>query len=311
MLNLGPEDIFAAATGSTLLELLAQAFRSGVEAPPRMHCEVARDPPVTLLLMPAWGLDGLMGVKIVTVAPGNAALGLDTVMGQYLLMSATTGEVLATLDGRALTLLRTAAVSALAASMLAPAGAGHLLIVGTGALAPHLARGHAAVRSYTRISIWGRRRERAESVACQLADEGLPAVAVMDLRAACEQADVVSCATLSQEPLVHGDWLRPGTHVDLVGSFKPTMREADDTLIARGRVVVDSATALSESGDLSQPIERGVIAVDSVGLLSTALRDGCPPPVDLSVFKAVGTAIADLAVAARIVAACAKPKSST
>jgi ornithine cyclodeaminase len=287
-----------------LIDALREAFRGDGTVPLRQHLTV----PVpggsdgTLLLMPAWTPARHVGVKIVTVFPDNADLGLPSVYGSYLLLSARTGEPLAMLDGRSLTVRRTAAASALAAGYLAREDARHLVMVGTGALAPNLIAAHAAVRRFDRISLWGRNPERAAALAHRLAGLGLPVRPVADLRAAVDGADIVSCATLSREPLVLGDWLRPGTHLDLVGGFTPAMREADDTAVRRSEVYVDTrAGATHEAGDIVQPLERGVLAAESIrGDLFDLARGTVPgrrTAGEITLFKSVGTALEDLAAA--------------
>ena len=213
----------------------------------------------TLLLMPAWSAAAL-GVKLVTVMPGNPARGLATVNAIYVLFDRITGAAKAVIDGEALTLRRTAAVSLLAARHLARADARNALIIGTGKLAPFMAHAHARARRLERLWVWGRRGEGAQSVAQRLRDEGLPAQAVEDLEGAVRGADIISCATTSTQPIVRGAWVGSGTHLDLVGGFRRGMREADDEAVARARIVVDTyAGALAEAADIVEPLERGVI----------------------------------------------------
>ncbi len=221
-----------------------------------------------------------------------------SVNAAYLLICGQTGETLAWIDGRALTLLRTAAVSALAADLLAPAEPGVLLMVGTGALSRHLIEGHRAVRGYRSILIWGRNPQRAAAVAQDLGARGWPVSAAADLETAARSADVISCATLTEAPLIHGAWLKPRCHLDLVGSFKPSMREADDACLRGAHIVVDTLAALHESGDLAAPLARGDIRESDVVLLNhEASRGGAEPRAARTVFKAVGVAHADLAAA--------------
>jgi ornithine cyclodeaminase len=259
----------------------------------------------TLLLMPAWTAEAaknFIGTKVVTVFPGNAARGRASVTGTYLLMQGDSGELLAAIDGRAFTLWRTAASSALAASFLARENVESLLIVGAGALAPYLIRAHASVRALRNIVIWNRTRERAESLAAEFSSLGFQARAADDLESAIRAADIVSCAALSPTPLVHGNWLQPGTHLDLVGGFKPTMREADDKTLRRARIYVDTrAGAMTEAGDIVDPLRRGVIRERDI---QGDLFDLCHGRVkgrenasEITLFKSVGTAIEDLATA--------------
>lgn len=308
---LGADEIDASLDRRGLVETLREAFRGGITVPTRHHHTIPRaDGDATLLLMPAWdggeaAGSGHVGIKIVTVFPGNAARGAATVQGAYLLLSGATGAPLALLDGPQLTLWRTAAASALAADYLARPDATHLVMVGAGALAEHLVAAHAAQRPIERVSIWARRREQAEALAARLARPGLDVRGTADLGAALGEADIVSAATLSAEPLVAGARLRPGTHVDLVGGFTPAMREANDEAIRRSRVFVDTvAGALAEAGDIVQPIASGVLDRDAIaGDLRALTRGECFGRQDsdeITLFKSVGTALEDLAAAVAV-----------
>jgi alanine dehydrogenase len=287
------------ASVGSLVEPLRRAFVSQAVSPERAHYELgALDRPRALLLMPAWQPGGDLGVKIVTVFPDNADRGLPSVNAAYVLLSGQTGQPRAWIDGRALTLIRTAAVSALAAALLAPAIPEVLLMVGTGALSRYFVEGHLAVRKYRSVLIWGRNAQKAAGVARDLSARGWPVTAASDLEAAARSADVISCATLAEQSLIKGRWLKSRCHLDLVGSFRPNMREADDDCMRRAFIAVDTLTALTESGDLCQPLARGVIAKDDISLLSEliAAKSAAPRP-DKTVFKSVGVALADLAVA--------------
>ncbi|MBI3938504.1 MAG: ornithine cyclodeaminase family protein [Betaproteobacteria bacterium] len=287
-----------------LIEALRAMLRSGCEMPPRHHHAVAHPSgaPGTLLLMPAWRAGGLLGLKIVTVFPDNPKQGLPSVTGVYVLSSARTGMPLALMDARVLTLKRTAAASALAASYLARRDAERLLVIGTGALAPYLARAHAAVRPIRNIAVWGRTPAKAEALAANLRTAGLAATAVPDRERAVCEADIVSCATTASTPLVCGAWLKPGAHLDLVGAFTPTTREADTEAVRRARVFVDSrAAALHEAGDIVIPLKGG--AIDErhvVGDLFSLVRGevaGRTGESEITLFKSVGMALEDLAAA--------------
>jgi ornithine cyclodeaminase len=254
--------------------------------------------------MPAWA-GASLGVKIVSVFPANRARGLASVSALYLLMDGATGHPLALIDGEALTLRRTAAASALAATYLARPDAKVLLVVGTGALAPYMAAAHCALRPMERVLVWGRSIEHARTTAARLAAEGLPAEACADLAAGLAGADLVTCATTAREPIVRGSLVRPGTHVDLVGGFTPEMRECDDELVKRAEVFVDTfAGALKEAGDLVQPINGGAIAREHVRAeladLLHARHPGRGSADAVTLFKSVGTALEDLC-AARLV----------
>ena len=300
------DEVHAALPWAELADELEDAFIAGDTEVPLRHAHALHDSG-TLLLMPAWSSEAL-GVKLVTVMPGAAARGAGTVQASYLLLDRETGVPCALIDGEALTLRRTAATSALAAQHLARPGARRLLVVGSGRLAPWMARAHVALQAeLAHVEVWGRNAESAEAVVEQLQDDGIDAEVALDLRAAVARADIVSCATTSSEPLLRGDWLVPGQHLDLVGAFRRDMREVDDDAIVRSRIVVDTyAGALAEAGDLVQPIERGVIAREQVvAELAQVLRGevrGRTAPGDITLFKSVGSALEELA-AARLVAA--------
>lgn len=287
-----------------LIERIAAIFRAGATAPLRHH-HVFGGGAGTLLLMPAWNIR-FAGVKIVTVVPGNAARGLASVLSTYILLDGASGEPLAVLDGRELTMRRTAATSALASRYLSRPDSARLLMVGAGALAPYLARAHALVRPIREIAIWNRTPARAEALAAALAAElaakGIAVRATADLQGAVAAADIVSAATLATEPVLLGAWLRPGQHLDLVGGFRPHMREADDETLKRASLYCDARdSATRESGDLVGPIARGVIALGDIqGDLFDLVRREDPArrgPEEITLFKSVGHAFEDLAAA--------------
>src|SRR5262249_22922287 len=260
-----------------------------------------------LLLMPAWtesgaAADRFLGCKIVTVSPDNAAAGQPSLHGRYLLMSGAAGAPLALMDAQALTAWRTAAASALAASYLARADAEHLVMIGAGALAPHLVRAHMAVRPIRRVTLWNRTHGRAVALAFGLTVTGIEATIAEDLEAAGGEADVGFCATPATEPIVRGAWLKPGAHVDLVGGFTPKMREADNDAIKRARVYVDTrAGAGKEAGDIVIPLRRGILTQKGIrGDLFELCRGkakGRTSDKQITLFKSVGSAIEDLAAA--------------
>ncbi len=299
MIQIDFEAVLRLASVGDLVEPMRLAFTSQAVSPQRAHYDLANPrAPHTLLLMPSWRRGGDLGVKIVTVFADNAERQLPSVNATYLLLSGQTGQPLAWIDGRALTLLRTAAVSALAADLLAPAAPEQLLMVGTGALSRYLVEGHLAVRSYKSVLVWGRDRGKAAAVASDLCTRGWPVAVADDLQTAARSADVISCATLAERPLIHGAWLKPDCHLDLVGSYKPDMREADDDCMRGALVAVDTFTALEESGDLIDPAARGIIGKEDIRSLNelAACRDKIPR-WSKTVFKSVGVAHADLATA--------------
>lgn len=302
------EEVGALLDDRALIEALRAMFVAGCALPDRHHHTIptSEGEAATLLLMPAWQPGGPIGVKLVTVFPGNGARGLPAVMGSYLLLDGATGAPLALIDGPALTARRTAAASALAAEYLAAPDASRLLMVGTGALAPHLIAGHAGVRPIAQVDIWGRTPDKAEALARSLAGKGFEARAVTDLAQSAREADIISCATLTREPLIEGAWLRAGQHLDLVGGFTPEMREADDEAVRRASVYVDTiAGATREAGDITQPLASGVLKENEIaGDLFALTRGTCKGRTsadEITFFKSVGTALEDLAAAQLIV----------
>lgn len=304
MLHLDAEAVAARLGRLALIDALERAFRSEYQVPARQSYALGGQGHAagSLLVMPAWRSGASIGVKLVTVFPNNSARGETAVHAVYALFDATTGAPRAMLDGTELTRRRTAAASALAARHLAIAEASRLLMVGTGGLAAHVIESHAAVRPIRSVRIWGRRRERSEAIAKSLAGRNYDVEAALDLEAAVRWADIVSCATLATEPIVRGAWLHPGQHLDLIGSFTPLMREADDDALARAAVYVDTrAGALAESGELLHAFAAGVLeAADIRGELRDLVRGistGRRTTEEITLFKSVGTAIEDLAAA--------------
>jgi alanine dehydrogenase len=304
MLHLSAEQVAARLGRGPLIDALDRAFRSEFQAPVRQHYAVGnpQNAQDTLLVMPAWRAGACIGVKLATVFPGNAARGRPAVHAMYALFDATTGEPLALLDGTELTRRRTAAASALAARYLANGESSRLLMVGTGSLASHLIESHTVVRPIRLVRVWGRRLSSAKAVAQSFAGKGYEVEAVDDLEAAVRWADIISCATLAETPIIRGAWLHPGQHVDLIGAFTPEMREADDDALTRASIYVDTrAGALAESGELVQGLAAGVItAADIRGELSDLARglvSGRRSAEEITLFKSVGTAIEDLAAA--------------
>lgn len=282
-----------------IVEALRQGFRAEIATPVRHHHDITAVS--TLLLMPAWSKDWA-GLKTVVFKSDNAAQGLPTIQASYLLIEQSTGETVAMMDGGEITRRRTAAASALAADYLARRDAETMTLVGAGALAPHFALAHAAVRPVKRVFIYTRSIAKGEALAAELAQQGLEAHSVTDLEHAVRQSDIVTCVTTSTAPIVKGAWLKPGAHVDLAGAFKPTMRETDGDVVARASVYVDTREgALAEAGDLLQARDEGKFDfADLRGDLFDLCRGTVPGRAsdsEITLFKSAGTAIEDLATA--------------
>ena len=288
-----------------MLDALDAALKSTVQAPLRANhaIEVPGEPAASLLLMPAWRVGQRIGVKLVTVFPGNRLRSERAVAAVYALFDARDGTPLALFDGEELTARRTAGASAYAADRLARADARLLVMVGAGRQARGLIEAHTSVRPIEEVALWSRTAQHAEAAAAAMAADGMPVRPCTDLEAAVRVADIVSCATLASAPIVLGAWLRPGTHLDLVGAFKAHMRETDDAAMQRADIIVvdNREAALAEGGDVVQAIASGAISAASI---AAELRDfacgahaGRQRDDQVTVFKSVGFALEDLAAA--------------
>ncbi|MEP1097017.1 MAG: ornithine cyclodeaminase family protein [Cyclobacteriaceae bacterium] len=305
------EDISNLLSHPMLIEALRVGFTKEYTIPNRVHLDY--DNPEdenqnTLLLMPAVSCGDVAGVKIVNVSTENSKRNLPSIQGIYYLLDAITGEPKAIFDAKSLTNWRTAAASALAADYLATKNANSLLMIGTGSLAPFLIDAHSAVRPIKELHVYGRNREKAEAIAKSKASQFEKIEIVDDLTKSLSQADIISSATFSETPLVKGEYLRSGQHIDLVGAFKPTSRESDDEVVRKSKIYVDTiAMAPKEAGDLAIPLASGVISSkdiqgDLFGLCRTEVG-GRANDDEITAFKSVGHALEDL-VAAQLVFNC-------
>ncbi|MEL6945422.1 MAG: ornithine cyclodeaminase family protein [Bacteroidota bacterium] len=290
-----------------LVEELRIGFSStNILTPPRHHHDFPNSKmgiDSTMLLMPAWqdGMDA--GVKIVTVSPENHQLDLPSIQGSYLFLNAQTGQLKAIMEAKKLTSKRTAAASALASTYLSNVNTSSMLMIGTGALSSELIKAHAAVRPISSVYVWGRNFEKAKKVCKALQAENFQLQAVESIESIIDKVDLISAATLSKKPLVKGAYLTGGQHIDLVGSYKPDMREADDDSISTANVFADvKEMAMKESGDLCVPLAKGIIKEEDIqGDLFDLCEEkitGRNTPIEITLFKSVGHALEDL-VAAR------------
>lgn len=292
-------ELAEAAPYRDIVEALRQGFRDDIETPVR-HQHATSDVAI-LLLMPAWSKD-FTGLKTVVFKSDNPTLGLPTITASYLLIDNRTGATVAMMDGTELTRRRTAAASALAADYLARKDATRMLMVGTGALGAHFVRAHASVRPIRQVLLYNRTPDKARGLAADLEKDGFEVSVVRDLETAMAKADIISCATTSTTPILRGAWLKPGTHVDLAGAFKPAMRETDGDVIAKARVYVDTREgAEAEAGDLIQAAAEGKFRMENIqGDLFGLCRGetgGRRNSDEITLFKSCGTAIEDLAAA--------------
>lgn len=281
-----------------LIEALSTAFAGERHhAPARLSADLSDS--CSLLVMPGWREKGDVGVKIVNVERAAS----PAVRSTYVLIDGRSGRPRALFDGAELTRRRTAAVSVLAAKKLARPGARHLLVLGTGALVAPLLEAYASAFALDAVAIWGRDPRKAEAAAAAARAAGHPAMVAGDIDAVLAHADIVSAATLATAPLIAGARLRPGMHVDLIGAFRPEMCEADPEAFARARLFVDTRHgAIEEAGDLIQAIAAGAITRADIAADLCALCNGAHPgragdDHAITLFKSVGSGIADLAAA--------------
>ena len=274
------------------IKALEAAFDGDLpETPDRSHHDVGGG---DLLVMPSWGSHAA-GVKLVTVAPDNPAAGLPLIHGVYVLFRKPSLEPATLFDGAALTALRTAAVSGLATKYLAATDAATLVIFGAGVQAHAHLEAMLAVRPIENAIVVSRSSDRAEKLVEAARTAGIRAEAGSkeDVR----QADIVCTCTTSSEPVFDGTDLGSTVHINAVGSYKASSRELDDRTISSARVVVDTRTAITESGDLVAPVQQGTIDAVDIHELSTVVRSGGSAADGVTVFKSVGAAFEDLIVA--------------
>ena len=305
MLRINNEDLKSILNYPALIHCLEKAFQGEIITPLRHHhhyqpSETTQDS--TLLLMPAWQTDKFLGIKIVTVSPENKNFQLPTIQGQYLLFETKHGTPLSIMDAKILTNLRTAAASALASTFLSRPNSSTLLMVGAGALAPELIKAHAKVRPINKVLIWARNFKTATQLAAQMKKESFDVSAVENLEDHIHLADIISTATMAKDPLILGEFLKEGQHLDLVGSYLKDHREADDVVIERSEVYMDSLEgATQESGDIVVPLKNGVLKKEDIcGDLFNLCRkeiNGRTNPKAITLFKSVGHALEDLAAA--------------
>lgn len=296
------EQTRGALSFDAVIPALREAFREGATVPARhVHAIQSGTAHGTTLIMPAWSDRGYFGVKIINIFPENTHQGLPGLHATYNLYSATTGVPIAQVDGDIVTVYRTAGAAALGADYLARKEASTLLIVGSGRIAGLLAQAMRTVRPIQRVLVWNVRQAGADALAETLRVQGFDAQATSDLGSAVREADIISCATLSTVPLIQGAWLRPGAHLDLIGSFTPQMRETDTACFDGTSVYVDTDEAPTKSGDLLSAFEAGVLTREAIQgdlhQLTTGARQGRRNDQEITVFKAVGSALEDLTLA--------------
>jgi ornithine cyclodeaminase len=285
-----------------LIEALALGLQGAIESPLRSHYEPNHDAS-TVLIMPAWKRHEVFGVKLVSFWPDNGERNLLTIAGVYVLFSCIDGIPLAVMDGTELTQRRTAAVTALGARILARKNSKTLVVLGTGSLSVPMVLAHCSVMDLERIEVWGRSPDKAQAVVDSLASHGVVAYANSDVQQAVSHADVVCACSAAVKPFIRSEWVRPGTHVGLVGAFTPDMAEAEPALMARSQVFADSREAiLQKGGEVLQAIRQGLIAHSDIQgevaeLAAEPARAWRSSAESITVFKSVGFAALDLIAA--------------
>ena len=289
----------------SLIDKIKKGFASSsIEVPQRHHYNYKNSPEKedsTLLIMPAWNPGKDLGVKLVTVSPENGKYNLPSIQGTYIYFDAQKGIPKAILEAKTLTAKRTAATSALAASYLAKENASSLLMIGTGALSIQLILAHSAVRPIKKVYVWGRNKLKADAVCEQLKNKSFEIQSVITIDEVIGNVDIISVATLSKEPLVKGENLQKGQHIDLVGAFKKDMREADDETIKKSSIYIDTYGGMNESGDIYIPLQNGTLSKNEIKAdlfeLCSDKKNGRTSPEDVTLFKSVGYALEDLVAA--------------
>ena len=296
-------------SNTSFLELISEiqnSFSSDeIIVPMRQHHDFP-NPKVqadsTLLLMPAWHPSKNAGVKLVTISPENGKFTMPSIQGTYIYFDATKGSIKAIFEAKNLTSKRTAATSALASSYLSKKDSNSLLMIGTGALSINLIKAHASVRPIKKVFIWGRNFEKAKAICDQLKDEKFIISPIKNIEDKISDVDIISCATLSKNPLVLGNYVKDGQHIDLVGAYKKDMREADDITIKKSSVFIDTYQGgLKESGDIYIPLQKGILKENEIKAdlfqLCSNQKQGRKTNKEITLFKSVGHAIEDLAAA--------------
>ena len=300
---IGYDDVRASIEWSGAVE----ALRAGHLLPKAETGDIFLGPASGTLLTRAAYIEGMgYGVKAATIRDGNIVYGIPTIHATMIVFEPDFARPKAVIDGRLVTEIKTAADSVLGASLLARKDSRRLLIVGAGTVANNLV--HAYSKQFPdleRIAVWARRPEMAEALVVSIHGVEVPLVAADNLESAMAEADIISSATMARDPVLPGDWVMPGTHIDLIGAYKADMREADDTLISKGSLYVDSrATTIAHIGEFMIPIASGIISekdvlADLYDLVPAAMGARADEQ-EITIFKNGGGAHLDLMIATYI-----------
>jgi ornithine cyclodeaminase len=298
------DEVHRLADYPSVVDAIARMYAAGCDAMDRMIMTQPTSDGADgdFLMQPAWMRGRAFGIKIANVFPSNELRGKPSILGVYVLFDGNTGELLACIDGPAETMIKTASNSAVASRLLARHDAEVMFMMGAGKLAPYLIAAHASVRPIKRVMIWNRTAEKAQNLASHLNKPNLTVQAVTDRAAAAAESDLICCATYAAEPILKGAWLKPGSHVDLVGSYRPDLRESDDDVIRRaGRLYVDARfSTIGISGDVIEPIKHNILQTNDVTdlfELAQGVQPGRKNADEITVFKSGGGGHEDLATA--------------
>ncbi len=305
------DEIHNALDYAGLIEALRAIYLVGVDFVDRFAFEEPLEggKQNSWILLPAWQYGKYQGIKLVSVFPNNSAKGQSFSTGHLFFGGRLErGAHCTCFDGDvALTVRRTACNSALASTYLSRQDSSVLLMVGAGNLAPHMISAHCAARAIKKVLVWNRSPEAAKELVARMLDapEGKNLSVMMevvdDLEAACKEADIISCATMTSQPLIMGAWLNPGCHLDLVGGYRPNMRESDDHAVRRAQVFVDTRiSTLADCGDICQPIASGLLNESDITDLFQLVRGeraGRQSDDQITLFKSGGGGHEDLGTA--------------
>lgn len=306
MINISNDFLEKCLSYNALIPKIREAFAKDYNFPKRHHHQYPNPSEgieSTLLLMPAWDDGDHLGVKVVNVSPNNSLRGLPTIQGTYILYDLPTGTPKALMDAKLLTNKRTAATSALASSLLSRKDSSSLLVIGTGSLCTELIKAHSTVRPIEKVYIWGRNYDKAVRKANECSNLGFPVSPVKNFDDVIHEVDIITVATLSPTPLITEKHLMAGQHYDMIGAYKPDMREADDSFITQVSIHVDTYEgAMIETGDLAIPLATGILQKEAIlsqlSELCSGTKSGQNSTQEITCFKSVGHALEDLAAAA-------------
>lgn len=307
---LSKADVQRAMDMASCIEVNARAFAAvstgRATVPVKQHITVEGQTDAVALYMPGYLPHAqALGAKIVSVFPGNREKGLPTTVGVIMLISAETGAPVAVMDGTWLTSLRTGAGTGVATRLMARPDSKVLTLVGAGGMGFHQVEAVLAVREIELVQIWNRTPARAEELAAEVRRLGAAQVEVVtDLERSVTGADIVVASTAAATPVVLGEWVRPGTHVNLIGAHGADMREGDDELLRRSSIrAVDKFDSAAYAGELRIPLAAGVVTPEhfvEVGAIAAGLTPGRRHPAEITWFKSVGLAAQDMACAAAV-----------